>query len=193
MAGFNDDDDGFNIKMIPKPGAAAMGPAPIQDPNAVNMRPVLAQSDADKRAAQANWETTLRQNVGLPVQNASTAVADKLDSLFSQPKDPRPLPAAVVPKIDPEAMDRLRQQMLAERANNGGQISPEAMQRFQKLKAMMMNPSSGEQQTFDAKTGQPGQIIPNPTSGQHEVFDKNTGKVIPQAPIAVQPEETQED
>jgi hypothetical protein len=143
MAGFmgdDEDDGGMGLQMIPKAGAQGMGAQPMmqQNPNAVNMRPALAQAGADNMAAKQNWETALRRNVGGPVQNAATGVADKLDQMFGNGAKQMPAQQMGGHAPSEDDMDAIRQQMLAERAANGGQISPESMARFQRLKAAMM-------------------------------------------------------
>lgn len=169
MAGYmgdDDDDSGMGLQMIPKPGAQGLPPAP-QGSNgaAVNMRPVLAQAGQDQRSAQAGWEDALRnsgQSITQGGQNMIKALQDKL--MGGQPA-PQGMPSQGMASPTPDQMDDLRNQMLAQRAQAGGQMTPEMMARFQKLKAAL----GGQAQV---QAGQPRAVQPQ---------------------VAVQPGQTQDD
>jgi hypothetical protein len=143
--GYDDpEDDSFNVKLIPKPGARPVEGGQAMNPNAANVRPVLADAARDNKIAQSAWEQALKNNIGQPVQDAAQAIGRKFESLFGgTPGADKPLPRQMdtARPTNEDAMDALRNQMLQERAQSNGNLSPEQIARFQRLKESILKGS----------------------------------------------------
>jgi hypothetical protein len=144
MAGFFDDEeDDFAVKMIPKPGASSpnvMGED--QKRQQAQTRGALDQSIMDKRMAKSEWDDAI-SNIRHTVQDVPQEAIKKLDN-YLNPREKTvksPLPSG------PEEMttDALYERIMEERGRMLEQgldpNSPEQMQKFQKLRQSLLKKS----------------------------------------------------
>lgn len=143
MGEYDEEDDGFNVKMMAKPGAQAPGEmGEAQAKQAQQTRGALAESDMDRRNAKLGWEDALRQNIGIPIQNATGNVVKGIDRMLGAPPPPAVKPNLPTGHVNVQATEDLYDRIMQERQRMLEQgldpNAPEQMNTFQKLRESLL-------------------------------------------------------
>lgn len=139
MGDYDDEEDGFQVKMIPKPGAQPAVGGPVGRPGE-NVGNPLGNSMRDKQMAQSSWDSMMdgiRHTVQEVPQEAIKKVDNYLNPRTPQPQSTMPTSSGMSSadlNQGQDLYDRIMQERMRMLEQGVNPEAPENMQRFQKIR-----------------------------------------------------------